>query len=186
MLVCIYIICIYKEIAAMPAATAQAPEPGKTEDLAQMTGRELMQALIDGRLPPPSIAQTLSFRIVEVGDGRAVFEGETGAHLLNPLGGVHGGWALTLIDSATGCAAHTLLPAGVGYATVETKANFTRPIKHDTGRVRAEGRVVSRGRQIMSAEARILDSAGRILSHGTSTLMVFGNGNGEGRTTAGK
>ncbi len=110
----------------MPAATAQAPEPAKTEDIAQMTGRELMQALIDGRLPPPSIAQTLSFRIVEVGDGRAVFEGETGAHLLNPLGGVHGGWALTLIDSATGCAAHSTLPAGFGIATIETKANFTR------------------------------------------------------------
>ena len=99
-----------------------------------------------------------------------MFEGETGPHLLNPLGGVHGGWALTLIDSAAGCAGHTLLPAGVGYTSVETKANFTRPITHDTGRVRAEGRVVGRGRQIMSAEARILDAAGRILAHGTSTF----------------
>lgn len=156
----------------MPAATAQAPEPAKTEDIAQMTGRELMQALIDGRLPPPSIAQTLSFRIVEVGDGRAVFEGETGAHLLNPLGGVHGGWALTLIDSATGCAAHSTLPAGFGIATIETKANFTRPINKNTGRVRAEAHVVGRGRQIISAEARVTDSTGRVFAHGTSTVMV--------------
>ena len=96
--------------------------------------------------------------------------------MLNPLGTVHGGWALTLIDSATGCAAHTLLPQGVGYTTVETKVNFTRPIKHDTGRVRAEGRVVSRGRQIMTAEAACSISEGRLLAHGTSTLMVFGNG----------
>ena len=87
-----------------------------------------------------------------------------------------------LIDSAAGCAGHTLLPAGVGYASVETKANFTRPIKHDTGRVRAEGRVVGRGRQIMSAEARILDSAGRVLAHGTSTMMVLGKS--EERTPA--
>jgi uncharacterized protein (TIGR00369 family) len=170
-------------MAASPALTYGIARPA---DVAEMTGLDMLQAMIAGKLPAPPIAQTLSFWLTEVGEGRCVFEGETGPHLLNPLGGVHGGWALTLIDSATGCAAHTLLPAGVGYATVETKANFTRPIKHDTGRIRAEGRVVSRGRQIMSAEARILDSSGRILAHGTSTLMVFGNGNGEGRTTAGQ
>ena len=170
-------------MGALPAFNYGIASPA---DVADMTGMEMLQAIIAGKLPAPPIAQTLSFWLAEVGEGRCVFEGETGPHLLNPLGVVHGGWALTLIDSAAGCAAHTLLPAGVGYASVETKANFTRPIKHDTGRVRAEGRVVTRGRQIMSAEARIVDSAGRILSHGTSTLMVFGNGNGEGRTTAGQ
>jgi uncharacterized protein (TIGR00369 family) len=145
-------------------------------DVASMTGREILQAIIDGKILAPPMAQTLSFWLVEVGDGYAVFEGETGKHLVNPLGGVHGGWALTLIDSATGCAGQTLLPAGVGYATIETKANFTRPIKHDTGRVRTEGRVVSRGRQILTAEARVLDTEGRVLAHGTSTMMAFGNG----------
>ena len=145
------------------------------EQIAGMTGLQVLQALIDGKLPAPPIAQTLSFWLVEVGDGLAVFEGDTGPHLLNPLGIVHGGWALTLIDSATGCAGHTLLPPGVGYTSVETKANFTRPIKQDTGRVRAEGRVVSRGRQIMTAEARILDADKRLLAHGTSTLMVLGS-----------
>jgi uncharacterized protein (TIGR00369 family) len=145
------------------------------DEISEMTGLQVLQALIDGRLPAPPIAQTLSFWLVEVGDGLAVFEGETGLHLLNPLGIVHGGWALTLIDSATGCAGHTLLPPGVGYTSVETKANFTRPIKQDTGRVRAEGRVVSRGRQIMTAEARILDADNRLLAHGTSTLMVLGS-----------
>jgi uncharacterized protein (TIGR00369 family) len=185
MVVCIYIICIYKEI---PMLTAQSFTYGVANpaDIAAMTGLEMLQAMMAGKFPAPPIAQTLSFQLVEVGEGRCVFEGDTGTHLLNPLGGVHGGWALTLIDSATGCAAHTLLPAGVGYATVETKANFTRPIKHDTGHVRAEGRVVSRGRQIITAEARILDATGRILSHGTSTLMVFGNGSAEVRTIAGK
>jgi uncharacterized protein (TIGR00369 family) len=155
-------------------------------EVAGMTGREVMQALIDGKLPAPPIAEILSFWLVEVGDGYAVFAADTGPHLLNPLGGVHGGWALTLIDSATGCAGHTLLPAGAGYASLETKANFTRPIRHDTGRVRAEGRVISRGRQIMTAEARILDADGRVLAHGTSTMMVLGNDKTASETPAAK
>jgi uncharacterized protein (TIGR00369 family) len=159
----------------MPAAAAHDPDAGKPEGPAGMTGREFMQAMIDGKIPPPSIAETLSFRLVEIGDGHAVFEGETGRHLLNPLGSVHGGWVLTLIDSATGCAAHSMLPAGFGITTVETKVNFTRPISKDTGRVRAEGRVIVRGRQIITAEARVLDGRGRVLAHGTSTVMVVAN-----------
>jgi uncharacterized protein (TIGR00369 family) len=140
------------------------------------TGRQILQAIIDGELPPPPIAQTLSFWLTEVGDGFAAFEGEPGAHLLNPMGGVHGGWALALIDSAAGCAGHTLLPPGASYATVETKANFSRPITKDTGPVRAEGRVVSQGRQVISAEARVMNRDGKVLAHGTSTLLVFGSG----------
>ena len=143
------------------------------EQIAGLSGREFLQAMIDGRLPAPPISQTMSMRLVEVADGFAVFEGEPGQHLLNPLGAVHGGWALTLIDSITGCAAHSTLPAGVGYASIETKGNFSRPIAADTGRVRAEGRVVGKGRTIISAEGKIVDSRGRLLAHGTSTLMVF-------------
>jgi uncharacterized protein (TIGR00369 family) len=168
----------------MPTATIpKSPAYGLAtpEQVAGLTGLEMLQAVTESRLPAPPIAQTLSFWLVEVGDGFAAFEGETGEHLLNPLGSVHGGWALTLIDSAAGCAAHTTLPPGVGYATVETKANFSRPIKTDTGRVRAEGRVVAKGRQIISTEARVLDAQGRVLAHGTSTIMVFGNANGEDR-----
>jgi uncharacterized protein (TIGR00369 family) len=142
-------------------------------EVAGMSGKEMLQAMIDGRLPPPSISKTLSFRLVEVGDGFAVFEGEPGPHLLNPMGTVHGGWALTLIDSVTACACHSLLPAGSSYTTIETKCNFSRPIKVDTGRVRAEGRVVSQGRQIISAQAQLIAPDGRVLAHGTSTIMVF-------------
>ena len=123
------------------------------------------------------------------------FEGTPGLHLLNPLGIVHGGWALTLIDTVTGCAAHSILPAGVGYTTIETKArggreregggggrgvsgamvapNFSRAITAETGAVRAEGRVVGKGRTIISCEGRIIDAAGSLLLHGTSTLMVL-------------
>ena len=144
-----------------------------TAEAATLSGRELLQGMIDGRFPAPPISEVLNLLLTEVGEGTAVFEGETGTQLLNPMGIVHGGWTMTLIDSATGCAAHTLLPAGVGYTTVETKVNFSRAIRADTGRVRAEARVVSKGRQIISAEAVVKDRDGRVLAHGTSTLLVL-------------
>ncbi|OLP47047.1 PaaI family thioesterase [Rhizobium oryziradicis] len=153
------------------------PEPvfgiATLDQIAGMTGKQHLQAIIDGALPAPPIARTMSFRMVEVGDGEVLFEATPGPDLLNPLGGVHGGWALTLIDTVTGCAAHSTLPAGVGFASIETKANFSRPIKADTGLVRAEGRVISKGRTIISAEGKIIDADGRVLAHGTSTVMVL-------------
>jgi len=121
---------------------------------------------------PADLSQTLTFWLVEIGDGFAAFEGEPGAHLLNPMGTVHGGWAMTLIDSAAGCAGYSLIPAGAGFRTVETKANLSRPITSDSGRVRAEAHVVSQTRQVVSTEARVTSRDGRVLAHGTSTLMV--------------
>jgi uncharacterized protein (TIGR00369 family) len=143
------------------------------QEVAGMSGKEMLQAVIDGRLPQPTIAKTLSFWLVEIGDGFAAFEGEPGPHLLNPMGTVHGGWTLTLIDSAAACACHSLLPPGSSYTTIETKANFSRAIKHDAGRLRVEGRVVSQGRRIMSSQAQLLAQDGRVLAHGTSTIMVL-------------
>jgi uncharacterized protein (TIGR00369 family) len=143
------------------------------EAIQGMSGKAVLQAIINGELPQAPISEYASFWLVEVGDGFAVFEGETGSHLLNPAGAVHGGWALTLIDSACGCAAHSLLPQGIGYTSIETKANFSRPIRKDTGRVRCIAHVEGRGNQIISAEARLKDS-GELLAHGTSTIMVLG------------
>ncbi len=143
------------------------------EQIAQYSGRELLEEMIAGRLPAPAMAGTLGFRLVEVGDGTAVFEAEPGPHLLNPLGSVHGGFALTLIDSAAGCALHTRLHAGTGYTTVETKANMVRPIDPAAGTVRCEGRVLSHGRQIATCEARLLRADGKLLAHGTSTLIIL-------------
>jgi uncharacterized protein (TIGR00369 family) len=142
-------------------------------EVAGKTGREILQAIIDGKLPQAPISKTLSFWITEIGDGVAVFEGEPGSHLLNPMGGVHGGWALTLIDSVGGSAGYSLLPAGSGYTTIETKANFARPITKETGRVRAEARVVAQGRQVISTEAKVLRKDGKVLAHGTSTILVL-------------
>ena len=143
------------------------------EQLATLSGLDFLRAMIAGTVPPPPMAETLGFRLAKVEDGRAVFEGEPSPRLLNPLGSVHGGWALTLIDSAAGCALHTTLPAGVGYTTVETKVNFARPIPAEGEAVRCEGLVVTRGRQIATAEARLLSADGKVLAHGTSTLMIL-------------
>lgn len=141
--------------------------------LMSMTGLEAMQLLVKGQHGAPSIAKTLGFTLAEVEEGKAVFIGEPSDRVLNPLGIVHGGFALTLIDSCTGCAAHTTLTAGVGYTTIETKVNFVRAITPATGPVRAEGRVVARGRTIITAEGTLTDSKGKLLAHGTSTLMVL-------------
>ncbi len=106
----------------------------RPDQVAGLSGKQILQRIIDGSLPQPPICQTLTFWLTEVGDGFAAFEGEPGPHLLNPMGGVHGGWVLTLIDSVTGCAANSLLPAGTGYTTIETKGNFSRPISAGSGR----------------------------------------------------
>ncbi|MEA3016416.1 MAG: hypothetical protein QOI38_1138 [Sphingomonadales bacterium] len=143
------------------------------ETLQRLTGLELLRAMAAGQLPAAPMAERLGFRLAEVDEGRVVFEGAPDGRLLNPLGTVHGGYALTLIDSATGCAVHSRLPAGAGYATLETKVNFVRGIKPDGGRIRCEGTVLSLGRQIGTAEARLTGADGTLLAHGSSTLIIF-------------
>ena len=143
------------------------------DEIRGLTGLEMLRAMLAGELPAAPIGGTMGFRLVEVEQGRAVFEGTPSPGLLNPLGAVHGGWALTLIDSACGCAVHSELPAGTGYTTVETKVNFTRPIDPHGGPIRCEGRVLSRGRQIASAEAYLRSAEGKLLAHGTSTLIIL-------------
>jgi uncharacterized protein (TIGR00369 family) len=138
-----------------------------------MSGLEAMRALIAGQFASPTIAVTMGFTLVAVDHGFAAFEGEPSARVLNSMGVVHGGWALTLIDSCCGCAGHTTLPAGVGYGTVETKVNFVRAIKADTGTLRAEGRVLAQGRSILTAEGKLVDKNGKLYAHGTSTCMII-------------
>jgi uncharacterized protein (TIGR00369 family) len=142
-------------------------------DFAGLSGLDSMRALVAGRFGGPSIGHTLGFKLIEVNEGHAVFEGEPSDHILNPMGIVHGGWALTLVDSACGCATHTTLAPNIFYTTLETKVNFVRAIQANTGRVRAEGRVVAQGRTIITSEAKLMDAKGKLLAHGTSTCMVL-------------
>jgi uncharacterized protein (TIGR00369 family) len=142
-------------------------------DVASLSGLEAMRAVASGKVPGPAMARTLNFDLVEVGEGLAIFEGEPTEAFLNPMGGVHGGWALSMIDSATGCAGHTTLPAGHRFTSIETKVNFVRAITPQTGKVRCEGRVISAGRTIITTEAKLTDAGGKVLAHGTSTLLVL-------------
>src|SRR5213080_930415 len=137
------------------------------------SGLEILKDVFEGRLPPPPIAQTMGFRGVEVEEGKAVFEGEPGEHLYNPIGSVHGGFAMALLDSAMGCAIHTTLQAGERYTTLEVKTNFVRPITIDTGTVRCEGVVVHRGATIATAEGKLFAvTTGKLLAHATTTCLI--------------
>lgn len=146
------------------------------ETLRAMAGLDVLRAVADGRLPGAPIAGLIGFRLVEVASGRAVFEGTPGEQHLNPMGGVHGGYAATLLDSCMGCAVHTVLAAGQGYTTLELKLSYVRGMTAQTGPVRAEGRVLNAGRRAAFAEGRLVDAAGRLMAHGTTTCMVFGPG----------
>jgi uncharacterized protein (TIGR00369 family) len=141
-------------------------------DLAQLDGLSAMRAVMAGEIPPPPIATLLGFELVEVADGRAVFAVEPGDQHYNPIGVVHGGLAATLIDSATGCAVHTTLPAGTGYTTTDVQVRFVRPITRDSGRIECVGEVVHRGRTLATAEAR-LTAGDRLLAHGTASLLIL-------------
>jgi uncharacterized protein (TIGR00369 family) len=139
----------------------------------ELSGMEYIRLIFAGELPPPPIADLMGFRGVEFERGRAVFEMTPGPQHYNPIGTVHGGIALTLLDSAMGCAVHTLLDAGVGYTTLEVKTNFVRPITAETGLIRCEGTVIHGGSRIATAEGRLVDAVGRLLAHGTTTCLVL-------------
>jgi uncharacterized protein (TIGR00369 family) len=139
----------------------------------EMSGLEYLRTMIAGEIPGPPIARALDFGLAEVEEGRAAFTLRPAEFHYNPIGMVHGGVAATLLDSAMGCAVHSLLPAGVGYTTLELKVNFLRAMTRDTGPVRAEATVLHAGSRTALAEARLLDRAGKLLAHATSTCMIL-------------
>jgi uncharacterized protein (TIGR00369 family) len=143
------------------------------ETAATMSGLDLLKGMIAGRLPGPPIMQLVGFELIEVHEGRAVFAGTPRFDHYNPLGTVHGGYAATLLDSCMGCAVHSTLPKGVGYTTLEFKVSLLRAITEETGEVRAEGKIISAGRRVATAEGRLTDAKGRLLAHATTTCLVF-------------
>lgn len=150
-------------------------DSGTLPDVMSMTGLQILQAIISGALPHPPMAGTLGFRLAAVAEGMSQFECLISPRLLNPFGTVHGGVALSLIDSAAGCAVHTSLPSGMGYASIETKVNFTRPLRHDSGLVTATGMIISSGKKIATAEAKLRTEAGELVAHGMSTILLLPN-----------
>jgi uncharacterized protein (TIGR00369 family) len=139
----------------------------------QMSGLRFVQGLVDGSLPLNTIAETLGYEIIHAESGRVrVAATPTSAHL-NPAGTIHGGLSATLLDSCMGLAIESTLERGLSSTTLEFKISLVRPITPDTGRIGAEGVVVSRGRRIGTAEGRITDLQGRLLAHGTTTCLIF-------------
>jgi uncharacterized protein (TIGR00369 family) len=139
----------------------------------EMSGLEFVQGLADGTLPLNTIARTLGYDVAEAANGRVVVIAEPTDGHLNPAGTVHGGLAATLLDSCMGLAVQSTLEKGSGQTTVEFKISLLRPITPETGLIRAEGVVMSRGRRVGTAEGRLTDGNGRLLAHGTTTCLIF-------------
>lgn len=137
-----------------------------------MNGLEQVQALLAAGKQPP-IGETLAFALVAVEKGHAVFEGVPDRRAYNPLGTIHGGYAATLLDSACGIATHSALQEGQSYTTLELKVAYHRAMTEQTGLVRAVGTVISIGRRVAFAEAKLTDAEGRLLASATSTLLVI-------------
>jgi uncharacterized protein (TIGR00369 family) len=141
--------------------------------LRDLSGIEALRAVMRGQIPPPPMARLLGFTLREVEEGRAVIEGVPAEYHYNPIGSVHGGFALTLFDSALACAVQSLLPAGVGYTTTDLEVRFIRAITKDTGTVSCEGKAVHVGRRTGVAEARLTDSHGKLLGIGSTACAIF-------------
>jgi uncharacterized protein (TIGR00369 family) len=156
----------------MPQAGSNIGVPPLTL-LKDMSGLEFLRRIVDGRLPRPPITETLGFDLAEVSPGFALFTMTPQFRHYNPIGTVHGGVAATLLDSCMSCAVQTTIEAGLGYTTLEIKVSRVRPITEKTGPIRAEGRSLHTGRRSATAEGKILDAAGTLLAHGTTTCIVF-------------
>jgi uncharacterized protein (TIGR00369 family) len=138
-----------------------------------MTGLEYLQAIERGDLPPPPISATLDIKAHNVAQGCVSFKLTPAEYHYNPIGTVHGGVISTLVDSAMGCAIHTLLPKGTAYTTLELKVNFLKPLKSDTGEVICEGKTIHVGGRVATAEARVVDSEGNLYAHATTTCLLM-------------
>ena len=140
---------------------------------AGLSGVEFLTAIAEGKIPPPPLMRALDFDGVSFGDGHAAFRLTPREFHYNPLGSVHGGVFATMVDSACGCAVHTMLPAGVFYTSLDLSVKFLRPVTVDTGPITAEGTVVHLGRRTALAEARITDAAGKVYVTATSSCLVI-------------
>jgi uncharacterized protein (TIGR00369 family) len=139
----------------------------------EMTGLEFVQGLAQGTLPLNMMAQTLDYDITEAENGRVVVTANPREIHLNPWGTVHGGLAATMLDSCMGLAIQSTLDKSIGSTTLEFKISFVRPVTPETGPIRAEGTVISRGRRVGTAEGRVIDRDGRLLVLGTTTCLIF-------------
>jgi uncharacterized protein (TIGR00369 family) len=139
----------------------------------QRSGLETLEAIRDGILPPPPIAQLMQFDVRALEEGRVEFGCTLDESVYNPIGVVHGGLVCTLLDTVAGCAVHTTLPQGFGYTSIELKVNYLRAVHASSGPLTAIGRVVKPGRRVAFAEGEVRDAEGRTVATASSSLLVF-------------
>ena len=135
---------------------------------------EYLTAMLEGRLPGPPIAQTLGFTLTSLAEGEAWFRCEPDESHYNPIGMVHGGLVCTLLDSALGCAAQTLLPAGVGYTSIEIKVSYLRAVTPASGTLVAHGWVTKPGRRVTFVDGDVRDGAGKVVATASGSCLVMG------------
>ncbi len=138
-----------------------------------LSGLDALRAMWAGEIPGAPIGALMNVRIIEVEESRVVLEGTPDESHYNPLGIVHGGFAMTLFDSALGCAIHTMLPAGVGYASLDVNVRFIRGLTAASGPVRCEAKAVHVGRTTAVAEATMFDTQGRLIGTSSTTCAIF-------------
>ncbi|ENU43817.1 MULTISPECIES: PaaI family thioesterase [Acinetobacter] len=138
----------------------------------EMTGLEFLQAMIEGHIPPASISKTIPMQPTEISEGSVTFKAQADLNHLNPLGGVHGGFAATVLDSVTGCAVHTMLPAGVGYGTIDLNVKMCRPIPQNQALI-ATGKVINLSKNLGISEGKIIDEEGKLYAYATATCMII-------------
>lgn len=157
------------ELAARAAPIGLA----RPEQIAGKSGLQVFEAMLAGQIPRAPITTTLQFWLVEARPGHAEFQGKPAFEHYNPLGGVHGGWMATLLDSCVGCAVHTLLPPGKAYTTLELKVNFVKGLTDRVPLVRAIGDVIHSGSRVATAEGRLVGPDGTLFAHATTTCLIF-------------
>lgn len=138
----------------------------------EMTGLQLLQAMCDGTIPAASISETIPMQPYEVSEGSIHFKAKADHRHLNPLGGVHGGFAATVLDSVTGCAVHSMLEAGVGYGTIDLNIKMCRPIPQNI-ELTAIGTVINLSKNLGISEGKIIDENGKLYAHATATCMII-------------
>ena len=138
----------------------------------RMTGLEIMQAIVREELPHPTMSETIPMKVVYVEEGKVVFNPVANEKHLNPQGGVHGGFAATVLDSATGCAVHTLLGAGVAYGTIDLNIKMIRPVPKSTNLI-AEGTVINISKSLGISDGILKSEDGKLYATSTATCMII-------------
>lgn len=138
-----------------------------------MSGQAYLDAMSAGTIDFPPLLHTLDFKVEGASEGSAVFSFQPQEFHYNPIGTVHGGVITAMLDSAMGCSLHSMLEAGIGYTTLEIKVNFLKAITIKTGVLKAIGKVIHNGSRTALTEAQLVDEAGTVYAHGTSTCMLL-------------